>query len=214
MINMNDSKIIIDKTENDKKIEKLLSPNLRMDVKFEDIFSDVKSTFNMLILVNQKNYSNSIMSLMRRFTKEEGNIVYVAVNKTFEKLKSQFLKENINIKNVVFIDMVTELVKGQKSVSKNVFYLPSPSNLNDLMEVIDKNIQNKKGDKILLFDSISTMFVYFEPLSVEKMIHSLIGKLNKFSVDGIFLMAKSKEESNMIQTIGQFCDKVVEMDNL
>ncbi len=201
---------------NQKKIEGFLSPKSRMGLKIESVIGALEPNFNLLLLVNQDNYSLLILPLLRAFSKQKDRgIIFVAVNKPFEKIKAELLKGDFPLQNIRFIDMVSSMVGAKKVEDKCVFYLPATSSLNDLIEAIQHELEEKKQKNVVLvFDSVSTLLVYNDALPVEKMVHSLIGKLGKFSVDGVFVMAKSKEFAGPVQTISQFCDKVVEIEKL
>lgn len=197
----------------DDKIEMLLSPKTGVDLKIENTLLELNQVFNLLFISNKTSFSPAITFLMKKFSKKKGShVTYVAVNKPFEKVQKEFLDEKIDLNNVNFIDMVTMQVGAQKVPAKNVTYLSSAESLSEVLEEIERKISEKvAGEKFLLFDSVSTLFVYNDPLPVEKMIHSLMGKLSRFKVSGVFLMAKSEEHEDIIQTISQFCDKVIEI---
>lgn len=96
---------------------------------------------------------------------------------------------------------------------KNVQYLESATDLTELMMFIDKRL-TPSGSPIIVFDSLSTLLVYNEPRSVEKLVHMLVGKADSFSSRLVLLMVKSREHEGTIETIGQFCSKVAQIDKL
>ena len=200
----------------DDKIERLLSPKKKMDMQVEGLLSGLGDSFNLLVLSNKANHSIVINVLLRRFSQKSGaSVVYVAVNKPAEKIKKELLADGLDLRDFKFIDMVSMELGAQKSAAqKDVSFISSTSGLNELIDEIQKSFKEKKGgSQMLLLDSVSTLLVYNDSGPVEKLIHALMGRLNKLNVSGVFLMAKSEEHEDIIQTISQFCDRVVEADN-
>lgn len=201
----------------DEKIEQLLSPEKKMDLQVESLLLGLGNSFNILVLSNKANHEVVTNALLRKFLQKSGAmVVYVAVNKPAEKIKKGLLAQGLELSNIRFIDMVSmELGAGKAVPDKNVSFISSTSGLNELLEEIQKSLREKNsGSQLLLLDSVSTLLVYNDSGPVEKLLHALMGRLNKMNVAGIFLMAKSDEHEDIIQTISQFCDKVVEADKI
>ncbi len=201
----------------DEKIEQLLSPQKKMGLQVDGMLSGLGDSFNLLVLSNKANHEVVTNALLKKFSQKPGAlVVYVAVNKPAEKIKKGLLAQGLELKNVRFIDMVSMELSANRAVSdKNVSFISSTSGLNELLDEIQKSFKEKKsGSQLLLLDSVSTLLVYNDSGPVEKLLHALMGRLNKMNVAGVFLMAKSDEHEDIIQTISQFCDKVVEADKI
>lgn len=198
----------------EKQLMDLLSDERKIDLKIEKEFLGLKESYIVLMIVKPKNYSEAILGLFRRFVgKEKIAGVYITVNKSFEKLSSELNFHNIDINNVKFIDMTTMMVGSTPIRAKNVSYLESATDLTELMLLLDKKLGSLRKDNcFLILDSVSTLLVYNEPAAIEKLIHALIGKINKFRARGVIIMVQSKEHEGAIQTISQFCDKVAMID--
>ncbi|MBI2597940.1 MAG: hypothetical protein HYW50_01960, partial [Candidatus Diapherotrites archaeon] len=183
------------KIEDEEKLEALFSPKKSFDLSIEGAFLDLEFPFNILILSKDESTSIVSPSLVKIFLqKKYPALVYVSVNKPVERLKIVFEREKISLSKVKFIDMITMQTGAKKLQDKSVSYLSSTSSLNDLMDEIEKCMSGAPAKKALIFDSVSTLLVYNDPLPVEKLVHSLIGKLSNFKSAGIFLMAKSQEQ--------------------
>ncbi|MFH1225149.1 MAG: hypothetical protein V1676_05085 [Candidatus Diapherotrites archaeon] len=198
----------------DEQVRRLLSPDSKMDVKIERGLGDLKGNYCVLAIVEPEEYGEMRIGLLRRFVNAEKMPgVYVCVNKSYEKTKEELEKRGIKWEGIDFIDVVTRMSEGVMLRERNVTYINSAAELTDLMLAIEKKMgaiqQNKK---FLILDSVSTLLVYNSAEGVKKFTHSLIGKANQNRVKGVLIFVRSDEYSGILQTISQFCDKVVKIE--
>lgn len=197
----------------DEQIRRLLSPEAKMDLKIERGFADLKGSYCVLAVTSPESYSDARNGLFRRFVQNEKMPgLYVSINKTYEKLKEELDRNGIESRDMQFIDAVTRMAGSVVISERNVLYLESPAGLSALMIAIEKKIKSiPQNKKFLVLDSVSTLLVYNEAGSVEKFVHALVGKINQHRARGILLLVRSRKCSGTIQTISQFCDRVIEI---
>ncbi len=191
----------------------LLSGERKMDLKIEKELEGLKQSYIVLMTVDSQSYSDIIPGLFKRFVnKQKIPGVYIAVNKSYERLVGEPKLCKINFENVRIIDMTTKMTGSRMIRDRNVDYLESATDLMELALLLEKRLGKiKERQKFIILDSVSTLLVYNETPQVEKLIHTLIEKVNKFKAKGILVMVKSKEHTGVIQTISQFCDRVAEI---
>jgi KaiC/GvpD/RAD55 family RecA-like ATPase len=197
----------------EKQLMDLLSDERKIDLKIEKELEGLKQSYIVLIIVDPKSYNNTILGLFRRFVnKQKIPGIYIAVNKSYERLIEELKLCKINVENVRIIDMITKMTGLTLLGAQNVDYLESATDLMELILLLDKRVGKiKERQKFIILDSVSTLLVYNKVPEVEKLIHALIEKVNKFKAEGILVMVKSKEHMGVIQTISQFCDRVAEI---
>lgn len=191
----------------------LLSDETKMDLKIERELQGLRQSHVVLMVVDPKSYSNATLGLFRRFlNKQKIPGVYITVNKSYERLVEELSLSGINTKKVKVIDMITKMTGLTPVSGKNVDYLESATDLMELSLLLEKRMGAiRERQKFIILDSISTLLVYNETQHVEKLIHALIEKVNKFKAKGMLIVVKSKEHTGVIQTISQFFDRVVEI---
>lgn len=198
----------------DDQIRRMLSPDSKMDVKIERGLGELRGNYCVLAIVEPEEYGEMRLGLLRRFVKTENMPgVYVCINKTYEKMKEELEKRDIRWEGIDFIDVVTRMSEGVMLREKNVTYINSAAELTDLMIAIEKKMGAIQANKkFLILDSISTLLVYNSAEGVKKFTHSLIGKISRSRVKGVLIFVRSEEYSGVIQTLSQFCDKVVKIE--
>ena len=61
----------------------------------------------------------------------------------------------------------------------------------------------------MLFDSLSTLLIYNNKETVTKFTRTIIGKLKKAGMGGIFTALKGDTEKGLLKEMGMFVDEVV-----
>lgn len=193
---------------------KMLEPEAVMDAKVKRALADLGNVFVVLLTVNSDIYSLVGNSILRSFVKEKGMPgVYVSVNKPFVAVKRALDKEGIDCTKIRFVDMVSRMSGANQPEAKNCDYLDTPTNLTELMLTLEKAVDTiKQPKKFLIVDSVATLLVYNDVEAVEKLIHAMVGKVNEWDMQTVLLMVLSEETKGFVQIIGQFCDKVANIE--
>jgi len=194
------------------ELELLVSKEQKTDLIIERELSDLDDSYSLLVLASPQSYAEIRLGIIRRFAKQKG--IYVTLNSTYSALIKEFNLHRIKIEETSFIDMISSMTNIGEVAKKGVAYLESATDLTELVLLIDKNLSKFVVGSFLIVDSVSTLLVYNEPKEVEKLVHVLVGKANSFNSRLVLLMVDSKEHEGIIETIGQFCTRVVKIDKI
>ncbi|MEW6295545.1 MAG: hypothetical protein AB1467_04600 [Candidatus Diapherotrites archaeon] len=200
----------------EEELAELLSPRRGLDLKILQMLEDLpKKHFTTLLLVEPTTFSRINIELIRLFSAEtDKKGIYVTLNRSFQFLNEVLKAEKIDISAMHFIDGITRITGRIELEAKNCQYIESPNNLVELSQAIENAIDKMHGmPAFLIFDSISTLLIYNNMEAVERFIHSIVSKLQESKLMGLFLMVKSPEKADVINTISQFCDKTLELNH-
>ncbi len=177
--------------------------------KIEMELEELSENYIVTITSSSEKYSQVNKVVMDYFVnKKKLNGIYVTMNKPYETLINIFEKNKINTKNVFFVDAISGMLGEEKSEAENCLVLQSPSALTE-MSITISNACNSKKLNFLIMDSLSTLLVYNNEKSTVKFIHYLTAQLRKNRMDGIVLSLEKDMERKILDSIAQFCDKVV-----
>src|SRR5574341_2696538 len=113
---------------------------------FKRIMLDFWNTF---LLIHDSLEFNDIVGFLNKIP-YPGKIMYISLTKTSDSIKPE-LK---NLKSKIFIiDCVSSMVFEKKG-TQDCLFEPAPSNLNEMVELIEKNLKKVEPDLIVL-DSLS-----------------------------------------------------------
>ena len=65
----------------------------------------------------------------------------------------------------------------------------------------------------MVFDSISTLLVYYDKEPVGKFTHFMIGMIRKWKLRGVLLMVEEGDKRGATEMMSLFCDRVVKIDH-
>lgn len=195
----------------EEDVIRLLKPAAKMDRKVEGALANVGPADVVLVTVASDSYSVAQDSLLRHFVQEQGmGGVYIAVNKPFAAIRKGMERQGLDDKKVRFIDMVSKMSGCSQPKAKNCEYLEAPTNLTELMLVLENSVDEiKQPKKFLIVDSVATLLVYNDVEAVEKLIHAMVGKVGEWKVIAVLLMVLSEDTKGVVQVLGQFCKRVV-----
>ena len=139
--------------------------------------------------------------------------VYVTVNEPYENLKKIMKRNNIDTKNMFFIDCITEHVGGSSRKTDKCLYISSPRSLTELSIAISEVMKSMPGKKkFLLLDTLSTLLVYNSPSSIAKFSHFSSTRLKLLGDYGVFITIYGQMGDSLVKQISQFCDKTVKVE--
>jgi archaellum biogenesis ATPase FlaH len=197
----------IEKDVQQEKLEDLFSLKNKLKIVIEKELNEANKGEALLFLINPEQYSIARALFLELMSKN--NLIYITLNKPADFLINSAEKEKISLQKTHFIDMISA-INLEKENTEKISFLNSPNSLSESLIELDKVLEKKFAD-FIAFDSISTLLVYNEKNSVEKFLHTLASKINQRNSIGILLFVESEEYREPIQTIEQFCDKVIKL---
>jgi hypothetical protein len=198
----------------EEEITELISPRRGIDLKILKYLEELpKEHFTALLLVEPTNYSKINYELVRLLINHtQGKGLYVTLNRSYEFMQETLRKEKIDTEKIFFVDAITKGTGKKVIFNENVEYVESPRDLTSLSVAIEESYKKlSEKPKFLVFDSISTLLIYNDVSSVERFTHLIIGKLREWKIKGILLMVKSDEHKGVVNSLSQFCDRILEI---
>lgn len=194
------------------KMHEELSRRLKALIKKE--LTGLKNDFVALLIVDAGKFAETNIELVK-ILKHENKLpgVYITGNVPYKNLKDHFDSHKVNLKDLMFIDMVTNMSGEEAQKEENCVFVDSPDSLTELSVTLDKAMDDIKGkEKFLILDSVSTLLIYNKDKVVEKFTHFLANNLRETpGTKGILLAVQTNENKNALEMLSQFCDKVVRL---
>jgi len=160
----------------------------------------------ILYIVPSEEYFKNVIKVIRENSKI--SIIYVTTNKPYEHLLNLFKEQKIDFNNVFFIDCISKQISQSKESTKNCIYLESPSNITGLSIALTQASKLVSREKILLLDSLSTLFIYNNEDVVGKFSNFIINKMRTNNVSSVFFVLESDMNKKIMKTIESFVDEV------
>jgi archaellum biogenesis ATPase FlaH len=180
----------------------------------ETILKNIKPNKVVLFVIDPKKYHTVHLKILKGIIEEKKfSGIYITVNKPYDAL-IKYLKEiKIPTENIFFIDAISKSVSQEIKLTENCLYIPSPSHLTDLGIALTQALESmeKKEDKFLILDSISTLLIYNDFETVAKFVHFIISRLRVFGLVGLIISVEKILDERMINILMEMCDEVIEI---
>ncbi|MCR4335102.1 MAG: hypothetical protein NUV57_01040 [archaeon] len=192
----------------EEKLEKLLNKQNQLSTRVVHSLNEIKEPFTILALVEPKEYSGIRNGVIQKYSKSDIQVVFLSLNSGYAKIVQDLNKEKLDSKNIFFIDMISIERDLEPNPASNVVYLEAPTELTEAMLLVVKKL-DEKPKTVLVLDSISTLLIYNDKSSIEKFIHTLVGKANASKASVLLLSSDAKQKEDITKTISQFVDLTI-----
>ena len=187
---------------------------IRSDEKLKKFIKNLKPKTVVLFIIDAKKYHKIHPKVLKTIIEERCFAgIYITINKPYNTLV-KYLKENdIDTKNIFFIDAISRVVGGTIKMTKDCLFIPSPTQLTDLAIAMTQAIESMKHkeNKFIFLDSLSTLLIY-NPFEVTaKFVHFIITRLRVFGLVGLIISIEKQIDERMLNILIEMCDKVVEV---
>lgn len=197
----------------DEKIRAILNPRRGIALKIGSELDALPDFYMVLMLVKPERYQDVSVELTRYFVEDQKlSGLYVTLNKPYADVADNFLSERINTDNIRFIDGISKLTGRNMPIGRNIEFVDSPQALAQITSAMQQFLSMGGENRFLVFDSMSTLLVYYDIEPVGKFAHFMIGMIRKWKLKGVMLMIESEEKKGAIDMLSLFCDKVVRIN--
>lgn len=167
---------------------------------------ELKENKTIMVIMPAVDYNPLTIGFMKKL---KGNIGYVTLNKTFDSLKETFKKQNIDTKNILFIDAISKTIKKVPDQTDGCYFVSSPGSLTEIAIAVDRLLRHNFD--YIIFDSLTNLLVYEKKAPVAKFVSSLVNKIRASNTRAMFYAIAMKDQDALIEESEMFVDKVIDM---
>lgn len=155
-------------------------------------------------------YFNKLCGVLKKLVGANKSLIYVTTNKSYTYVENLLKKKNVTIKKIFFIDCISKTIGSlPKEEPENCLFLDGPQEVTGLSLAINQAVKLLPRDKIVLFDSLSTLLIYNSEQTIGKFSNFIINKLRYKNISVILIALDSDADKRIIKTIGSFVDEVI-----
>lgn len=180
-------------------------------------FNELKSKFEnipqgsiILVISDAKETLKININILKILMIGETSGLYITINQPYKSLIKILKENNINIKNLFFIDCITETIHGKPERTRKCLFISSPKGLTELGIAVSEVLESiKKREKFMFMDSLSTLLIYNSAGSIAKFSHFLMNKIRLANVTGIFISIEKEMDKKLISQLSSFSDRII-----
>lgn len=167
-----------------------------------------KGVFKLVVTSEPEDYLDLIVDILSMAAKEKGmNAVYVTYTRPFNFLNKLF--EENNIKNVYFVDCITESIDpgvGSSNKSNKVVFISTQTALEELTIGVHKLLRTsrEKGSTFIIFDSLTTAAIYISGENLKRLLKN-ISDASDLGGFGCIILSPKLEKEDTIRALAENC---------
>lgn len=151
--------------------------------------------------IKSENFNETKITLVKILLKKHEYGVYVSLNNAYDRIITDLKKNDINTNTLFFIDGVSE----KKCSANNCVSLMGNKSLTALSIVMTEVCKNTKI-KFLIFDSVTTLFLYNKADMIERFMYYFINKMKNLEMTRVLLLIDEKQSNELLPILTQSCD--------
>ncbi len=137
-----------------------------------DLTKEIRRNKTILVVLDEKQYEDKIIEIVRSLGKVDKKICYLCLNKTYKDMIEDLKNQNIDVKKFFFIDVLSSYYKRQEP-RENCIFVPAPTDTVSIMKALTKAVK-EKGCEVVVFDTISAFLIYRQNYFVLKFAYKLL----------------------------------------
>lgn len=186
-----------------------MKSSLKSSVSLRKITSSLRKNQNVLVRCLPTHHEAFVNTFYQKITPLFSSICMVLTTRPCAVVQKQ-LQGKKNLSAYHFIDCTSsKSLASDTQPQQQCQFITSQATLTELSIAIFETLQKYKVD-LLVFDNLSTLFVYNSEIMTEKFIHSLFNRIRATSVKSISLISPEVGEK-VLSDITLFADAVVEV---
>ncbi len=159
----------------------------------------------------EENYYKQIYKIIKE--NDNKSIIIVTTNKPADMILNEINEEKIKTQNLFFIDTISKYI-GKKELPKNdnVVYIDDPANLTEIGIVTKLGIEKITGEKVLIFDSLTTLSLYNSSKNVVRFYNFFFQLARVNDIETIIIALESDIDKEALNSIHGLVDQVKTYD--
>lgn len=167
---------------------------------------------SFLVLSSAPMLKGNNIRLVKEIQRLHYQIIMITFNQPSPILKRTYLKNDVDLEPIIFIDAVSKYALGTlpEDIDRAVF-INNPRNLTNLSVAISEMLKEFSGtNTCVILDSISTMLIYLSSDDISKFVHFMTSKMAILGMPGFFVAVENGLNPVLMSHLSTFTDEVID----
>jgi len=155
-----------------------------------------------------------IFLLIKQISNQKG-IIFITTDETPEEIKKELLKNKIFFgNNLKFVDCYSAQTLNIYENTDSIVRVGGPLAFNEISIAISnfqRNFLKENKQQVIIFNSLSTLLMYTNPLAVARFLQVIIGKIKNLNGACVFTLEEGMHEKKDIITIEHLMDLIIKL---
>lgn len=181
---------------------------------FKKKFGDLDKGSVLLLMSPAEENKEINEQIVKELTNREDVIcVYITILKPAYVLQESFKEVGADTDKLFYIDCASELTESAIKETENTLF-QGPSDLTGISIALNEIIEDlsKDKEKVLIFNTISSLLIYNSERAVSSFTHTIISKMREEGVKSIIIAAEEETGKGLRPRLIQYSDEMMKIE--
>jgi len=147
------------------------------------------------------------------FTRADNDpLLIISTRTTAREVRQKLDHYGVGTERAVILDALSAERGYTRRQSDRVRYIPSPGDLDSIVDETRQFLENNDGHLRISVDSITEMIYYADEQQTLAAVEELLALIEEYDAVGLFHLARGVHEKEVVEEFSRLFDGVVELD--
>lgn len=162
------------------------------------------------MVISVENYIDVMRAVLDSFSKEKGlSSIYITSTIPSHSITNVLNILEIDQDDVYFIDCISHIMMGAAKQSEHVYFVESPTMLENIMLKVEYLMRSIEGNKLVLLDSINSLAIHNNTKILSEFLHILVNNLRAKEAYTLILSVEEQSSEAITNMLNLICDETI-----
>ncbi len=162
------------------------------------------------MVISVENYLDVMRAVLDSFSKEKGlSSIYITSTIPSHSITNVLTILEINQDDVYFVDCISHIMMGTAKQSEHVYFVESPTMLENIMLKVEFLMRSIEGNKLVLLDSINSLAIHNNTKILSEFLHILVNNLRAKEAYTLILSVEEQSSEAITNMLNLICDETI-----
>jgi hypothetical protein len=175
-----------------------------------DKLSGIPESAAIAMVISVENYLDVMRAVLDSFSKEKKlSSIYITSTIPSHSILNVLNILEIDQKSVYFVDCISHIMMGGAKQSEHVYFVESPTMLENIMLKVEFLMRTVEGNKLVLLDSINSLAIHNNTKILSEFLHILVNNLRAKEAYTLILSVEEQSSEAITNMLNLICDDFI-----
>ena len=162
------------------------------------------------LVINVDDYLDTMRAVLDAFIVEKDqSAIYITSTIPSHSIKNILNILEIDMNRIYFIDCISHIMMGAAVQSEHVYFVESPTMLENIMLKVEYLMRSVEGKKLVLLDSINSLAIHNNTKILSEFLHIMVNSLRGKEAYTLILSVEEQSSEEITNMLGLICDETL-----
>ncbi|MEE9152026.1 MAG: hypothetical protein V3U20_09375 [Thermoplasmata archaeon] len=164
------------------------------------------------LIIKIDDYLDAMRATLDTFIVEKDlSAIYITSTIPSQSITNVLNILEIDLKRIFFVDCISQIMMGTAVRAENVYFVESPTMLENIMLKVEFLMRSIEGKKLVLLDSINSLAIHNNIKILSEFLHIMVNNLRAKEAYTLILSVEEQSNEDINNMLGLICDELVNL---